>query len=57
MYKNLDSKFSSFQHEMPKIIVRFISVVIYACILKAHNHTQRVEVQSELPLNVNAAFE
>ena len=30
-----------------------------ACILKAHSvtHTQRVEVQSELPLSVNAVFE
>jgi hypothetical protein len=28
-----------------------------ACILKAHTHTQRVEVQSELTLSVNAVFE
>jgi hypothetical protein len=31
------------------------TTITYGCILTAH--TQRVEVQSELPLNVNAVFE
>jgi hypothetical protein len=33
------------------------TTITYGCILTAHAHTQRVEVQSELPLSVNAVFE